>query len=217
MWENIDKPWGGGLVYCNGCRNPWKRSPCYPAHPACQLSPSARWSSLIFIVRLCLWNLCGSFFSRSNGCLGMNSAWTMAKKIRKWEQVRKKFEDVWRDTDHEDYIPLHASNLYAKETSTYLFFKHKPLSFGGCKPTYHFLWLRSEAHVEFLHHRGRFVVLCIGNGTVAAYVANVCTKGMKQWVMKRWDVTLAWMMCSFRWKIPGDKLNLESGLKGRAE
>lgn len=74
--EYIDKPWGG----CTGVRQ-WfwkslKKMAMLPSTLACQLSLSAGWLSFIFIVRLCLWNLCGSCFSRPNGCLG-NYEWCL--------------------------------------------------------------------------------------------------------------------------------------------
>ena len=97
--ENIDKPCGG----CTGVRQ-WfwkslKKMAMLPSTPACQLPPSAGWLLYhLFSSSGCAF---GTFVApvladRMGVLVRMvpGHAWTMAKKIGKWEQVRKKVEDV---------------------------------------------------------------------------------------------------------------------------
>ena len=115
--ESIDKPWGGVLVYGNGFGNPWKRWPCYSAHRHVNCHRVLDGYHLFSSSGCAFGTFVAPVLADRMGVLVRmvpGHAWTMAKKIGKWEQVRKKFEDVWRDTDHEDC--LRTSNLHLRET-----------------------------------------------------------------------------------------------------
>ena len=85
---------GGVLVYGNAFGNPWKRWPCYRAHRHVNCHRVLDGYHLFSSSGCAFGTFVAPVLADRMGVLVRmvpGHAWTMAKKIGKWEQVRKKW------------------------------------------------------------------------------------------------------------------------------